>query len=107
MRFFAPFLLDVFLKLGMFFTRFITRRFAIALSVGTVFLSMVVGTWTVLTNLLNGIEFIISDHSLLLGIYSVLPSNFEMVMSLYFSARLVVWAYNLNADLLKMYMGGI
>lgn len=103
----AQWFLGAFTTIATFFAKFVTRRFAIALSGTTVLIAMTATTFAVIHGLIAGMAASITNPSLLIGMSALMPDNLEICISVYFSARVTLWAYNLNKDLLHMYMGGI
>lgn len=103
----AQWLLGAFTTIAAFFAKFVTRRFAIALAGTTVMIAMTATVFAVIHGLIAGMAITISNQYLLMGITALLPDNFEICVSVYFSARMTLWAYNLNKDLMFMYLGGI
>ena len=107
MQYLATFLLTAFTNIAAFFMKFITRRFAIGLAVVSVFIAMT-GVFAAALHAMVAVAMVtMSTHWLLFGFSSLIPSSFEVVVSIYFAARITDWAYNLNKDILKMYLGGI
>lgn len=104
---FANWLLGIFTTLAGFFAQFVTRRFAIALAGTTVLLGMTATVFGILHAAIAGLVMSITSNYVLIGMTSLIPDNFEICLSVYFSSRVTVWAYNLNKDLMFMYLGGI
>lgn len=103
----ASWLLGAFTTVAAFFAKFVTRRFAIVLSGVTVFLAMTASVFAAIHSMIAGAAASISNPHVLMGMSAVMPDNFELCIAVYFSAKLTLWAYNLNKDLLQMYLGGI
>ncbi len=103
----ASWFLGAFVTIASFFLKFVTRRFAIALAGTTVLIAMTLAVYGVMVGFLSGIVSSISNPYLLMGMSAVMPDNLEICISVYFSARITMWAYNFNKDLLGMYLGGI
>lgn len=99
--------LGAFTTIAAFFAKFVTRRFAIALSGATVLIGMTATVWAVLHGLITGLIVSMTNPHLLMGFTALMPDNFEICISVYFSARMTLWAYNFNKDLMHMYLGGI
>ena len=103
----ANWLFGIFTTLAGFFAQFVTRRFAIALAGTTVLIAMTSAVFAILHAAISTIAVSITNNYVLIGMTSVIPDNFEICVSVYFSTRVTVWAYNLNKDLMYMYLGGI
>lgn len=103
----ATFFLGIFSTLAGFFLKFVTRRFAIALAGTTVLIAMTAVVFAAIHALIASMAVVITNQYLLMGFTALLPDNFEICISVYFSARMTIWAYNLNKDILMMYLGGI
>ncbi|MBI2779421.1 MAG: DUF5455 family protein [Gammaproteobacteria bacterium] len=107
MQYLATFLLTAFTNVAAFFMKFVTRRFAIGLAVVTVFIAMTAIFAAALHGMVAAAMSAMSTHMLLVGFTSLIPSNFEVCVGIYFAARITDWAYSLNKDILRMYLGGI
>lgn len=103
----AHWFLGAFTTIAAFFAKFVTRRFAVAIAVTTVMIAMTATVFAVIHGLIAGMAVAISNQYLLMGITALMPDNLEICISVYFSARVTLWAYNLNKDLMYMYLGGI
>lgn len=103
----AQWFLGAFTTIATFFAKFVTRRFAIALSGTTVLIAMTATTFAVIHGLVAGMASTISSQPILMGMSALMPDNLEICISVYYSARITLWAFNFNKDLLHMYMGGI
>jgi len=103
----AAWFLKIFTTLSLFFAKFVTRKFAILLSASTVLISMTVAVFTALHGAISGIASSITNPYILMGFGAVWPANADACLSVYFSARVTVWAYNFNKDLLQTYLGAI
>lgn len=103
----AQWLLGAFTTVAAFFAKFVTRRFAIALSGTTVMIAMTAAVFAAIHALVAGLAISITNQHVLMGMSALMPDNLEICISVYFSARMTLWAYNLNKDLLQMYLGGI
>jgi hypothetical protein len=103
----ANWFLGIFTTLATFFAKYVGRRFAIALTGTTALLAMTGAMYAALVGLISGMVAQISNPYVLIGMSAVMPDNFELCISVYFAARIIMWAYNFNKDLLHMYLGGI
>lgn len=104
---FANWFLTAFTTIAAFFAKFVTRRFAIALAATTVLVAMTATVFGLIKAMIAGMAVLITNQYVLMGISSLIPVNFEICISVYFAARLTLWAYNFNKDLMHMYLGGI
>lgn len=104
---FANWLLNIFVTIGGFLTKFVSRRFAIALAAVTIVITMTGTVWALLSTALAGLAISIPSEYVLMGMNALMPPNFEAVISYVVSLRITIWALNFNRDLLNMHLGGI
>ena len=104
MTYFATFFTGIFSTISAYLLKFVSRKFALALTGVTVFLAMLLSVFLALKALVLTLVVTISNQYLLLGITALIPDNFELCLSAYFSSRITLWAYNLNKDIVVKYM---
>ncbi|MNG08717.1 hypothetical protein D3C84_920950 [compost metagenome] len=110
MSFLARWFLGVFTNVAGWFMAVFTRKTAIVLAVVTVIITMTVALATALKVALASLSqysTLAVPEPVLDGIAMLMPDNFEYCLTAMFSARVTLWAYNFNKDLIKMYLGGI
>lgn len=110
MTFLARWFLGVFTNVAGWFVAVFTRKTAIVLAAVTVIITMTVALATALKVALASLSqysTLVVPEPVLDGIAMLLPDNFEYCLTAMFSARVTLWAYNFNKDILKMYFGGL
>lgn len=106
----AKFFLGAFTTAAGWFVGMVSRRTAIVLAVATVIIGMTTAlslTFKFLISGLSSYATLVVPPQVLMGLGMVIPENLEVCVAAMFSARIGLWAYRFNKDLLQMYLGGI
>ncbi|WP_454871309.1 DUF5455 family protein [Pseudomonas mohnii] len=106
----AKFFLGAFTTVAGWFMGMFSRKTAIALAVTTVILAMTTALSLALKGAIAALQIYatpVVPASFFVGFGALCPENADVCLTAMFSARVTVWAYNFNKDLLKMYLGGI
>lgn len=105
----AKFFLGAFTTIAGLFTGLFSRKTAIALAVTTVIIAMTTALSLGLKASIAALQVYAMPAvpaSFFAGFVALCPENADVCLTAMFSARLTVWAYNFNKDLLKLYLGG-
>lgn len=106
----AKFFLGAFTTLAGWFTGMFSRKTAIALAVTTVIIGMTAALSIALKGAIAALQVYatpVVPASFFIGFGALCPDNADVCLTAMFSARVTLWAYNFNKDILKMYLGGI
>lgn len=108
MHLLAGWFLRLFTSLAGFFMKGLTRKWAITTAAVTLFLGLTAAFVLALKAILVGLIVALDvPPQFVVGFAAVAPDNLEACISALFAAHLLAWAYNLNKDLMGMYLGGI
>lgn len=106
----AKFFLGAFTTIAGWFMGLFSRKTAIALAVTTVIIGMTAALSLALKAAIATLQVYatpVVPAAFFAGFGPLMPENTDVCLTAMFSARVTVWAYNFNKDLLKMYLGGI
>ena len=101
----AQFFLGIFTSLTTFFKAYIAGRFVVAAAFSTVLIGMTAALFVAIKGLLLGVALTVSNPYMLLGMKAVMPANLPLVISVYFAARITIWAYLFNRKLINNLFG--
>lgn len=108
MNFLASWLLKLFTTIAGLAAARMTRSMAVVTAAITLFLAMTAAFLVALKATLTGIVIVLNvPPEFVAGWAAVAPDNLETCIAAIFGAKLIDWAYNLNKDMLGMYLGGI
>lgn len=106
----AKFFLGALTTLGGMFAGLFGRRTAVTLAVVTAIIAMTTALSVALKAILTSISAYatpVLPQVFLDGIAAFYPQNLEVCLGAMFSARVAIWAYNFNKEILKTYLGGV
>lgn len=93
MALFANFLVSVFGGLFTFFASYFTKKVAVGAAVSATLLAVTVAFYATVRGLVNGLAFSITNEWLLMGFWSILPSNFVSCITIIFAAEVAAFLY--------------
>lgn len=106
----AKFFLGAFTTLGGMFAGLFGRRTAVTVAVVTAIIAMTTALSVALKATLSSLAVYatpVVPQAFLDGLSPFYPDNLEVCLGAMFSARVAVWAYNFNKEILKTYLGGV
>lgn len=104
----AGWLLSLFTTIATFFAARLGRRASVATAGVVLFVSLTAAFLAAMKVFAAGIVYSLNvPDTFLIGWAALAPSNLEACIAAMFGARLLAWAYNLNKDIMGMYLGGI
>lgn len=98
--FIASFLGTAFSTMVVFFTKFLSRRFALAFAMIALIVSLTVAFIAVLQGFVSLIEYAAPSY-VTVAMALFLPSNFKACLSVAVSAKLAAWAYSWNVKMIQ------
>lgn len=102
MPFFAAFLVPVFQWLFQFFVlRFTTKTLAFA-TYAAIFSVTTLAFYAVVTALVSGVSYAVSDYYLLMVFTSLVPGNLSTCITAMFAAELAAFIYRFKISVLKL-----
>lgn len=104
----ANWLLKLFTGIAAYFASSLGRQAAVVTAAITLFIGLTAAFLAAMKVFLTGVIVVLEvPPEFVAGWAAVAPSNLEACIAAMFGARLLDWAYNLNKDMMGMYLGGI
>ena len=104
----ANWFLKLFTAIAGYFASSLGRRAAVVTAAITIFIGITSAFLIAMKAFLTGVVIVLNvPPEFIAGWAAVAPSNLEACIAAMFGARLLDWAYNLNKDMMGMYLGGI
>lgn len=108
MHMLAAWFLKLFTGIAALFAARLGRRAAVATAALVLFIGITGAFLAAMKAFLIGIVVVLNvPPEFMAGWAAVAPHNLEACIAAMFGARLLDWAYNLNKDIMGMYLGGI